>query len=354
MEMFVGPPRRFWRSPCSRGRNGVVGPTLAALIAALTQAKLAVSQTPPAPAPSVCSATLHGAFHLRPVVTDRRIGPEIAGPVTEVGVLALTGVWRRDEATLARVRLAATGAEGYAFVRAMEFATTCPLIGLDRGVPGGYPANGAVAHRPEDLLPDPSVRRPLHRPIIPYDFHWTAADYTGDGRLDEIVLIEDPPLHHFTNRSYVLRWRDAQGVGRTRFAMWEDALRHTTGVGTLSAGAIHLITWQSSNVSGMCYRAEDEGYSDGRADHDALYRWHPSGHVLPVWTWQSGVQAEPVDLVGTPDGNLAVVGRRTHRRQRLLWIPDRFTFEAEGPTFPLDHDDFRCDPSPRPPYADAS
>lgn len=354
METLVGPPRRFWRSPCSRGRNSVAGPTLAVLVAALTSAKLAVAQTPPAPAPPVCSATLRGAFHLRPVVTDRRIGPEIAAPVTEVEVLALTGVWRRDEATLARVRIAATGAEGYAFVRAMEFAPTCPLIALDRGVPGGYPASGAVAHRPEDLLPDPSVRRPLHRPIVTYPTNDAAADYTGDGRVDEIVVIEDPPTNHFPNRSYVLRWRDAQGVGRTRFAVWVDALRHTTDVGTLSAGATHLITWQSSNVWGMCHRAADEGHSDGRADFNAIYRWHPSGHVLRVWTWQSGVQAEPVDLVGTPDGNLAVVGRRTHRRQRLLWNPDRFTFEAEGPTFPLDHDDFRCDPSPRPPYADAS
>jgi hypothetical protein len=354
MECFVGPPWRFWRSPCSRHRNGVVGPTLALLAAALTQANLAAPQTPPAPAPSVCSATLHGAFHLRPVVTDRRIGPEVSGPVTEVGVLALTGVWRQDEATLARVRVAATGAEGYAFVRAVEFATTCPLIALDRGVPGGYPASGTVPHRPEQLLPDPSVRRPLHRPIVTYATNDAAADYTGDGRVDEIVVIEDRPVNHFTNRSYVLRWRDALGVGRTRFAMWLDALRHTTGVGTLSAGAIHLITWQSSNVSGMCHRAEDEGYSDGRANFNAIYRWHPSGHVLPVWTWQSGVQAEPVDLVDTPDGNLAVVGRRTQRRQRLLWNPDRFTFEAEGPTFPVDLEDFRCDPSPRPPYADAS
>lgn len=85
---------------------------------------------------------------------------------------------------------------------------------------------------------------------------------------------------------------------------------------------------------------------------ETISRWHRSGRVLPVWSWHPSLHAEPVDFLGTSDGNLGVEGQHSHRRQRLLWNPERFTFEVERPTYPIDQEDFRCNPSPHPPYVD--
>lgn len=90
--------------------------------------------TPGAPAaPPLCSATLRGGGHLRSRAVTDSVGPELA-PGTVVALLAVVDHLRRrsarggdDDAVLAQVRVVATGATGWTFVRPSEFGPACPI-----------------------------------------------------------------------------------------------------------------------------------------------------------------------------------------------------------------------------------
>ncbi len=311
-------------------------------LALLLLPTVALAQNAPAPvAPrvAVCGATLHGAFHLRPVVTGVRIGREVAGRATPVEVLALTGLRRhRDEAVLARVRVPPLGEEGYAFVRPAEFATDCPLVALGRD-------EGAVPHAPEAMAPAPRRRRPSGEVFRGNGTH----DFTGDGRDDEILHIGSA-----WSGDYVLQWREAGRLNYATVAFFDDRLRHSTVVSPLDTTGAALIWWRWYANPGStwgCAPAEAVGVAMGDVQ-DALYRWHPSGRVVAVWRWRPDVHADAVRLEPAADGHLVVVGERSRRRQRLLWDAERFTFIPEGPTFPAEDDTFHCNPSPRAPYED--
>lgn len=265
-----------------------------------------------------CSALLAASFHLRPRAVRASVGPEYPAG-THVSVLALTGLrrtWSNGEATsaLARVRVDADGAEGFAFVRPSEFTATCPILTVDRG-------EGPVASVPT-ALPVHRTRaaalRRFTRPTIQRRF-----DADGDGAPDELLSALDEGGGTLLDRSLLVH-RAADGF---TVSFLEETPNRDCG----QAGITHLTSVVgTAPIPTVVFLAFDCSGEPGTYD---VFRWVGVGGMRRVFSQVFEVGGEELVWSADPDGALRATGRVSRRSQRLLWDDRRQRLVAEGGSF---------------------
>ena len=151
-----------------------------------------------------CIARPTARFHLRPQPTDQSIGVQVAAG-TPLEVLALANYLRLN-AILYRVRVTATGAVGYTFLRPSEFDAACPEPWLsdhplyDRPSSQGWTLPGTAA--------------PAAASIVPCDGVVTGprADLDHDGRVDVLLTVQHGFRHGLVAVRHLVAGWQAQVV----------------------------------------------------------------------------------------------------------------------------------------------
>ena len=283
-----------------------------------------------------CSALLAAPFHLRPRAVTASVGPEYPAG-TRVSVLALTGARRAragGDATsslptatsvLSRVRVDADGAEGFAFVRPIEFAATCPVLAVDLGEdPGALTPAALPAHQSRAAalrrFTDLSVERRF--------------DADGDGAPDELLSVREGREGSSTGPMewFVLVHRGAEGftVSFLEGVTYRDC--HQEG---LTRQASVVATAPTPTVVFFAYPC------DGGATYD-VFRWVGVGGMRQVFSQVVDLVGERILWSADPDGALRATGRESRRSQRLRWDDARQRFVPEGGALCVrsdDHDD---------------
>ncbi len=293
---------------------------------------------PPAVATVTCTATLRAAFHLRPHMTVRSIGPELAAG-SRVVVLETSTISRRGELgpepVLSRVRVVATGVEGYTFVHPHELGPGCPLL-PDR------------AQRTVSLRDRISGRRLLDRgedqggrdarPTTSWSWAFDATrdrvlarfDIDQNGSLETLIRggLRDDGLAP----AVVLLREGVRGpvgivVAEERYVGENFTSSFAT---TLIAGGVVYVAMEESET-GDCRHCR--GASCDRNSY-ALYRLHPDGWFVRVASIPLKSQGERLRVRGDDDGTLSVESETTHRRASLRFDRAEFRFVTDAPTLP--------------------
>lgn len=325
----------------ARGRVHAAAWTLG--LAALMGVERADAVEPPTPgeATPVCTARLRAAFHLRPRAVVRSLGLELPAG-TEVAVLATSSVQRPQREwggalapVLSRVRVIATGVEGYAFVDPRELTPTCPLLtpigAMTRSLRDrighqwrvNYGREWGVAPVPVTQLTgwglafDPARDEVLAR----FD-----VDHNGS----EEVLIRANPENNLGAVLALMRGTGARATGIVVEQEW-DHDHHSIRYGqTIRAGRDTYVAMHTWDVGG-CNRCLDAVCEQPYWD---LRRLHPDGWFVRTATLPRQSEGEALSLHGEADGRVTVEGELTHRRQSLRFDPTTFALVIEGPSMP--------------------
>lgn len=298
-----------------------------------------VETAAPSPVATVaCTATLRAAFHLRPHMTVRSTGPEVAAG-SRVVVLSTSTVSRGGSSgpapVLSRVRVIATGVEGYAFVHPRELGPECPLL------PDRYrhtpPLRDRIGgRRPRSLDQD----QPLPEAPLTTTWRWPF-DATRDRVLARVDIDRNGSLE-------TVIWGDARDGGNPAVVLLREGVGGPVGIvvaEVLYVGENFTSSFATTIVTGgVVYVAMEESHAGCRHCLDAscastsyaLYRLHPDGWFVSVGSVPQESQGERLRVRGEGDGTLAVEGETTHRRASLRFDPTAFLFVTDAPVLPED------------------
>ncbi len=311
---------------CSRApRERPAPPAPARPIAPPTVAPVVVT-TPDVPTPDVptpdagCVATPRNAFHLRPTESFAAAGAELPAG-TELTLLGRARHSRRAT-EMFRVRVRATGAEGYVFLALRElggcpFAWSEPLADVNPGAPLDefeqcLVTSGWKPTRAATLTPaarDGRITR-MHRLVV-----------DGDGVPDEIVSLagngcageEQYALIQHGPAGWRALYLGADGLSEHHGYELQRPLVTSTGV--------LLVTHGSESFDG------DEGSSE-QHDFYRFSRLRPDGELQTVWA--AGTFNNTYDAWSFTDGgggDVVVRSDTLARTQRLRWNAARYRFE---------------------------
>lgn len=292
---------------------------------------------PPAVATVACTATLRAAFHLRPHMTVRSIGPEIAAGsrvvVLETSTVSRTGELG-PEPVLSRVRVLATGVEGYAFVHPHELGPECPLL-PDRAQRSVSLRDRISGRRSLDRGEDQRGRDA--RPTTSWSWAFDATrdrvlahfDIDHNGSLETLIR---GGLRDDGGPAVVLLREGVRGpvgivVAEERYVGENFTSSFAT---TLIAGGVVYVAMEESET-GNCRHCR--GAWCDRNSY-ALYRLHRDGWFVRVALIPLKSQGERLRVRGEDDGTLSVEGETTHRRALLRFDGVEFRFVADAPTLP--------------------
>ncbi|MDB4928162.1 MAG: hypothetical protein JWM10_646 [Myxococcaceae bacterium] len=289
----------------------------------------------PAPpvAPATCTATLRAAFHLRPHMTVRSIGPEVAAGsrVVVLGTSNVSRSWQSDTTpVLSRVRVIATGAEGYAFVHPRELGPECPLLPDRDRTPS--PIRDRIGGRhPDYLLRHTSTPTTTWNwPFDPADDEVLARfDIDHNGNLETLVRAQPRDGRH---TAVVLLREGVRGpVGIVVAEYLDEGENFSARFGTtiVAGGVVYLAMEESA--TGGCRHCRDASCGSNAY---ALYRLHPDGWFVHVGWVPLESQGEGLRVRGEDDGTLTVEGQATHRRVSLRFDRAAFWFVTDAPTLP--------------------
>ena len=301
-----------------------------------------VETAAPSPvATAACTATLRAAFHLRPHMTVRSIGPEVAAG-SRLAVLSTSTVHRGGSSSpapvLSRVRVIATGVEGYAFVHPRELGPECALL------PDWYgrrdPLRYRVGGRRSRYLGEDQRRRDA-----PPMTTWS---WPFDASLDRVLARFD--IDHNGNLETLIRG-EARDDRYPTVVLLREGVRGPVGIvvaDELDVGENFSSRFATTIVAGgVVYVAMEEWVPSCRHCLDAscgstsyaLYRLHPDGWFICVGAVPRESQGERLRVRGERDGTLTVEGETTHRRASLRFDPAAFLFITDAPVLTEDDGD---------------
>lgn len=288
-----------------------------------------------------CTATLRTAFHLRPHMTVRSIGPEVAAG-SRVVVLSTSTVYRGGSYSpapvLSCVRVIATGVEGYAFVHPRELGPECALLPdwYGRRLPLRYRIGG----RRSRYLGEDQRRREA-----PPTTTWS---WPFDPTRDRVLARFD--IDHNGNLETLIRGV-ARDDGYPEVVLLREGVRGPVGIvvaDEMEVGENFSSRFATTIVAGgVVYVAMEDWVAGCRHCLEAscvstsytLYRLHPDGWFVSVGSVPREAQGERLRLRGEGDGTLSVEGETTHRRASLRFDPAAFGFITDAPTLPDDAGD---------------
>jgi hypothetical protein len=283
---------------------------------------------------------LRSAFHLRPLVTVRSIGPEVAAGsrVVVLGTSNVSRSWAGISPVLSRVRVIATGAEGYAFVHPRELGPECPLLPDRDRTPS--PIRDRISGRHPDYLREREMQRPS-----PPTTTWS---WPFDPARDAVLARFD--IDHNGNLETLVR-AQARDEGHPAVVLLREGVRGPVGIVVaeyLDEGENFIAQFDTTIVAGgVVYVAMDESATGCRHCRDAtcgrstyaLYRLHPDGWFVLAGRVPRESQGESLRVRGEDDGTLTVEGEATHRRVSLRFDRAAFWFVSDAPTLPEDASD---------------
>lgn len=302
----------------------------------------AVETPAPSPVATVaCTATLRSTFHLRPHMTVRSIGPEVAAG-SRVVVLSTSTVHRGRSSSpapvLSRVRVIATGVEGYAFVHPRELGPECALL------PDWYgrrpPLRYRIGGRRSRYLGEDQRRRDA-----PPTTTWS---WPFDASLDRVLARFD--IDHNGNLETLIRG-EARDDRYPTVVLLREGVRGPVGIvvaDELDVGENFSSRFATTIVAGgVVYVAMEDWVPSCRRCLDAscgstsyaLYRLHPDGWFICVGAVPRESQGERLRVRGEDSGTLSVEGETTHRRASLRFDPAAFLFVTDAPVLTEDDGD---------------
>lgn len=278
-----------------------------------------------------CTARMRTAFHLRPRSTPASVGPELPSG-TEIELLAPLPLVReafapegsRDlerVARMFRVRDVETGREGFAFVRSVELAPTCPVVFEPRGVMG--------AARPLEQETRMELAFIRHGTFFARDTIFARGaraecaptiDVGGDGLADELCEVWSPTFGS-DREALVIAHHGPTGWSGEYFGRKSGSERQQWGWAgaTATPAAVYLET------------VTDVSIDDSRLY--VMFRRHTDGRWRDVFA--ATARADDGWTLRA-EGGESLRARSGDRSQILRWDREQWRFVAEGGLFEWD------------------